>query len=67
MGAFLPALHVCMYVCIMYVRIYVHTVYCKLFEAENFHGWTRYFKFAGKLSRFVHPGQKCAHVHTQFY
>ena len=33
------------------------TVYCKLFEVEKFHGWTRYFKFAGKLSRFVRPGQ----------
>ena len=40
----------------------VITVYCKLFEVEKFRGWTTYFKFAGKLSRFVHPGQKCAHV-----
>ena len=46
----------------------LNTVYCKLFEVEKFHGWTRYFKFAGKLLQFVHPaGQKCAHVHTRFH
>ena len=37
--------------------MYVRTVYCKLFEVEKFRGWTRYFKFAGKLSRFIHPDQ----------
>ena len=44
-----------------------YTVYCKLFKVEKFCGWTRYFKFAGKLSRFIHPGQKCAHVRMQFH
>ena len=35
----------------------ISTVYCKLFEVEKFCGWTRYFKFTGKLSRFGHPSQ----------
>ena len=43
------------------IRVIEHsrqsTVYCKLFEVEKFCGWTRYFKFAGKLSRFICPGQ----------
>ena len=34
-----------------------NTLYCKLFEVEKFRGWTRYFKFTGKLSQFVCPGQ----------
>ena len=37
--------------------MFIDTVYCKLFEVEKFRGWTRYFKFAGKLSRFVYPSQ----------
>ena len=39
------------------ISIPYNTVYCKLFKVEKFRGWTRYFKFAGKLLRFVHPGQ----------
>ena len=37
----------------------LYTVYCKLFEVEKFRGWTRYFKFAGKLLRFVQNVLTC--------
>ena len=54
--------HIHKYFC----AIFPTTVYCKLFEVEKFHGWTRYIKFAGKFSRFaVHPGQNVlTYVHN---
>ena len=38
-------------------------------QVEKFHGWTEYFQFAGKLSRFVYASKflkKCAaHMYKQ--